>query len=389
MYTSPKYNKVSIYRISDIYITEIFKILIHQLSRNHSEVRLASLQIIKELFQRSHFFRELLAADFQDFSKLVLDIDPKAPLPPPPAALKQLKLMAMQTIKEWYEVYGEAYKKLKIGYLYLMKSKAIDFEDMEARSAQERLRIQAREAKLNSMKQEKLQKLMEELSSEEGEMTTCVTQIENGFVLLVPDEFAIKETDKSTDLASESNISNCDFRAHGMINFNFNLVVEVKPFQIEVTQDNQEIIQFLQDQYRLLTARFLPMVFKWNVIAAKLGAEERLQKKILDLKLKLELTAQKYQELNLSSCNVNVPMESSSDPDSDLETVPDDDLDHCEDQTLRIVDNLTGDPALDIMPGTSNTVYRMRRKESQAKLPIDIDSYATSQSNLPLPTFSQ
>ena len=389
MYTSPKYNKVSIYRISDIYITEIFKILIHQLSQKHSEVRLASLQIIKELFQRSHFFRELLAADFQDFSKLVLDIDPKAPLPPPPAALKQLKLMAMQTIKEWYEVYGEAYKKLKIGYLYLMKSKAIDFEDMEARSAQERLRIQAREAKLNSMKQEKLQKLMEELSSEEGEMTTCVTQIENGFVLLVPDEFAIKETDKSTDLASESSISNCDFRAHGMINCNFNLVVEVKPFQIEVTQDNQEIIQFLQDQYRLLTARFLPMVFKWNVIAAKLGAEERLQKQILDLKLKLELTAQKYQELNLSSCNVNAPMESSSDPDSDLETVPDDDLDHCEDETLRIVDNLTGDPALDIMPGTSNTVYRMRRKESQAKLPIDIDSYATSQSNLPLPTFSQ
>lgn len=120
----------------------------HQLNQKHSEVRLACLLIFKELFQRSHYFRELLVADFQDFSKLVLDIDARYPLPPPPAALKQLKVTAMKTIKEWYEVYGEAYKKLKIGYLYLKKSKAVDFEDMEARSAQERTRIQEKEERL-------------------------------------------------------------------------------------------------------------------------------------------------------------------------------------------------------------------------------------------------
>ncbi len=378
-------------RISDIYVTEIFKIIMHQLGQKHSEVRLASLHIVKELFQRSHCFRELLAADFQDFSKLVLDIDPKAPLPPPPAALKQLKLTAMKMIKEWYEVYGEAYKKLKIGYLYLKKSKAVDFEDMEARSTQERLRIEAREAKLNSMKQEKLNKLMEELSSEETELLGCVTQIENGFVLLVPDEFEIKETITPTDLASEPSTSNCDFRAHGMTNPNFNLVIQVNPFKIEVSRDNQEIVQCLQDQYRLLTARFSPMVFKWNVTAAKLGAEERVQKRILDLKLKVELAAQKYQELNLSHCNVNIPMESSSDADSDLETVPDVDFQY-ENETLKFVDNLVGDPALDNKPGTSrisDKVNRKFRKGSPAKLPLDIDSYATSQSSLPQPTFSQ
>ena len=94
----------------------------HHLNQKHSEVRLACLLIFKELFQRSHYFRELLVADFQDFSKLVLDIDPRSTLPPPAAASKQLKVTAMKTIKEWSDIYGEAYKKLKIGYLYLKKS---------------------------------------------------------------------------------------------------------------------------------------------------------------------------------------------------------------------------------------------------------------------------
>jgi hypothetical protein len=354
----------------------------HQLNQKHSEVRLACLLIFKELFQRSHYFRELLVADFQDFSKLVLDIDARYPLPPPPAALKQLKVTAMKTIKEWYEVYGEAYKKLKIGYLYLKKSKAVDFEDMEARSAQERTRIQEKEERLLALKQIKLKTLMEELASEEADLIDCITQIENGFELLFPDEFSLKEPSKC---AGPSDSDTLDFRAHGITNnATFNLVIEVQTTQtIHVTEDNREIIKCVQDQYRLLTSRFLPAVFKWNITAAKLGADERLQKKILDLKLKVELAIKKYQELNLSSCSTE--LDSSS--ESDLETVAD--LNNYENEVTEVISD-NSDELEDSTPRSIRSPAKKKKKvDNERRLPLDIDSYASSQSNIPVPTFSR
>jgi len=289
----------------------------------------------------------------------------------------------MKTIKEWYEVYGEAYKKLKIGYLYLEKSKAVDFEDMEARSAQERQRIQEKEEKLLALKETKLKTLMEDLASEEPEIIDCITQIENGFELLFPDEFSLKEPSKYAD-PSDSNTY--DFRAHGITNnATFNLVIEVPTTQtIHVTEDNREIIKCVQDQYRLLASRFLPAVFKWNITAAKLGANERLQKKILDLKLKIELAIKKYQELNLSNCNTE--LDSSS--ESDLETVAD--LDNYENNVTDVIsDNINDALEYSRLRTIGLPVEKKKRIENERKLPLDIDSYASSQSNLPVPTFSR
>ncbi|KAI9561766.1 hypothetical protein GHT06_012727 [Daphnia sinensis] len=374
----------NICRISDVYVNEAFKIVMHQLSQMHSEIRLSSLLIIKELFQKSHHFRELLIADFQFFSKLVLEIDPNAPLPPPLAALKQLKVLATKTIKEWHETYGETYKKLKIGFQYLKNSKLVDFEDMEARSVQERQRIQEKETKLTAVRQAKLKALNEEVTTEEIEINDCLTQIENGLELLLPDEFAIHAPNRCEN--PDTNTDTCDFRAHGISNnATFSLVIDVQPFQvIEVSQDNQEIIRYMQDQYRLLTVRWLPAVFKWNITSAKLGAEEKLQKRILDLKIKVELTIKKYQETNLASCKLESDLDSSC--DSDLETVPD--LDNDEENSTDIFS--TTDATVETKSETHRCLFRKRRRKSNERtLPLDIDSYATSQSNVPAPTFSR
>ncbi|XP_057376484.1 UV-stimulated scaffold protein A-like [Daphnia carinata] len=373
----------NICRISDVYVNEAFKIVIHHLSQMHSEIRLSSLLIIKELFKRSHHFRELLIADFQCFSKLVLEIDPNTPLPPPSTALKQLKVLATKTIKEWYETYGETYKKLKIGFQYLKKSKVVDFEDMEARSAQERQRMQEKEAKLTAVRKEKLKVLKEEVTTEEIEIRDCLTQIENGLELLLPDEFAIKAPNGCEDPDSSDT---CDFRAHGISNnATFSLVIDVQPFQIiEVNQHNRELIRCMQDQYRLLTGRWLPAVFKWNIISAKLGAEEKLQKSILDLKMKVELTIKKYQETNLASCKLHSDLDCSS--DSDLETVPD--LDSHEENLTDIFS--TTDATVETKPESHGYLCRKRRrKNNERTLPLDIDSYATSLSSVPAPTFSR
>ena len=132
----------------------------------------------------------------------------------------------------------------------------------------------------------------------------------------------------------------------------------------------------MQDQYRLLTSRFLPMVFKWNIIATKLGADERLQKKILDLKLKIELIIKKYQELNLSSCNTQV--DSSS--ESDLETVPDLDINYENDVNSDIIDVT---PDCKQRP-SGRPAPKKQRIDDKRTLPLDIDSYASSQSAAPI-----
>ena len=373
----PSYAFIHYDRISDAYVVEVFKVLMHHLNEKHSEIRLATLNIMKDLFTRSHTFRELLAADFQNFSKLVLDIDPKAPLPPPPAALKQLKVTAMKTIKEWYEVYGAAYKKLKIGFLYLKNSKAVDFEDFEARSLQERLRIEERETKVNLMKQEKLSAIQKEISDEETEMLDCIAQLKNGFSLLVNDDFKLNERP-----VNSPGSPNGDLRVHGMANPQFSLLIEVQPFQIQVTPDNEEVIRCIQDQYRLLTHRFLPIVYKWNISATKLGADGTLQKKILDFKGEIEFVLKKYQEMNLSNCKIDNEEDSS---DSDLETVPDAENENDEAFSFDF-------DYLDERAGPSGVPARIpkrNQRQTEAKtLPLDIDSYATSQSSLQLPTFS-
>ncbi len=50
----------------------------------------------------------------------------------PKAAAKRLKATATRTIRQWYGTYGSAYKKLRIGFEYLKRSRAVDFEDADA-----------------------------------------------------------------------------------------------------------------------------------------------------------------------------------------------------------------------------------------------------------------
>ncbi len=70
-------------RVSDDNIEQCYKILIHQLSQKHSEIREAAFAICCELFQRSHRFRESVADDFRCFSELVFGHEAQSPLPPP------------------------------------------------------------------------------------------------------------------------------------------------------------------------------------------------------------------------------------------------------------------------------------------------------------------
>ena len=360
----------------------------HQLNQKHSEIRLSSFNIVKELFQRSHHFRDLISNNFQVLSKLVLDIDPEAPLPPPAAAAKQLKLNAARAMKEWNQVYGVAYKKLSVGFNYLKKSKIVDFDDMEARTTQQINQMEEREARLSSFKQNQLHSLLEEFSTEEIDIIECITQVQNGLSLLVPDD-----CEESSTLDETTSVSRDDLRAHGLTDPNFSLIVEIKPVRVAVNRDNKEVIQCLKDQFKLLNSRFLPLVRAWNISAAKLGAEGSFQKKIIDLKMKLETIVQKYHELNLPQLGDDDG--SDSEPEFDLETVPDQECLNEEETLIPLMK-----PRLSYIeefmmnesePGPSGSSVKKKSSKSsldETKLPIDIESYEMSQSKLPAPNLN-
>ena len=89
------------------------------LKEDHAEVRLSSVQVIDQLFRKSHHFREELAGTFQEFLVLAIGVDPNQPLPPPAGVAKMLKEKCLLVVKEWYEKYGDGYPKLRLGYQYL------------------------------------------------------------------------------------------------------------------------------------------------------------------------------------------------------------------------------------------------------------------------------
>lgn len=64
--------KIFFHRKSDMYVNEAYHMLMTQLEKEHSEIRLSAFQMMDELFNRSHAFRELLLCDLQTFLELTV-----------------------------------------------------------------------------------------------------------------------------------------------------------------------------------------------------------------------------------------------------------------------------------------------------------------------------
>lgn len=112
-------------RSSEEQLNHAYRLLMTQLTQDHAEIRLSAFQVVDELFTRSHQFRVLLVSDFQEFLELTLGTDHEQPLPPPREAAQQLRQAAMRAVEGWNEKFGEAYKKLALGYHFLRHTKKV------------------------------------------------------------------------------------------------------------------------------------------------------------------------------------------------------------------------------------------------------------------------
>ncbi|XP_033004292.1 UV-stimulated scaffold protein A isoform X1 [Lacerta agilis] len=183
---------------SDEHITHVYHLLMTQLNQEHAEIRLSAFQVVDELFTRSHQFRTLIISNFQEFLELTVETDYDQPLPPPVEVAQKLKRAAIKSVQEWHEKYGEAYKKLSLGFHFLKQNKKVDFQDTNARTLAERKRDEEKQKRLDNIYKEKAKKAEREMADMSQEIKAVLTEMENCFQLLMPDPFDFMANDTET-----------------------------------------------------------------------------------------------------------------------------------------------------------------------------------------------
>ncbi|XP_008047895.1 UV-stimulated scaffold protein A [Carlito syrichta] len=193
---------------SEEQLSHAYRLLMSQLSREHAEIRLSAFQIVDTLFTRSHQFRMLVVSDFQEFLELTLGTDHEQPLPPPREVAQKLRQAAIQAVEGWNEKFGEAYKKLALGYHFLRHIKKVDFHDVNVRTVAERKREEEKQKHLDKIHRERAKQAEREMEEMSGEIASCLTEVENCFRLLMP--FDLGPTPEAGFLGMASGLSKED-----------------------------------------------------------------------------------------------------------------------------------------------------------------------------------
>ncbi|XP_069488255.1 UV-stimulated scaffold protein A isoform X2 [Ambystoma mexicanum] len=348
---------------SDEHISHVYHLLITQLNQEHAEIRFSAFQIVNELFSRSHQFRMLIICNFQEFLELTVETDYEQPLPPPREVAQKLKKMAIKSVQEWHEKYGEAYKKLSLGYHFLKQNKKVDFHDVQSKTVADRKREEEKQKRLENIYKEKVKNAEKEMEEMSEEILASLTEMKNGFKLLMPDpfEFSVhdvemesaedvpkasaspqgstrvddeqpccskdlctvikcqspveinpsKNGEKLNETMEEDNESESEFgianeesfiRDHGLGSHTYNINVDISTdLKIRETEDNTAVVSNLTDNFKLLRNKFWPTVQSWIQLFTKAGVNDERLKRNLDLKKVMETAMNKYEELNLES----------------------------------------------------------------------------------------
>ncbi|KAG8191477.1 hypothetical protein JTE90_020726 [Oedothorax gibbosus] len=299
--------------------------LMTQLRKDHAEIRYSALLTIHEIFMRSNKFRTMLEKDLSEFFELVVETNLDRPLPKPWPRAKDLKIKALELIKLWASAHGRQHFRLQDGLEYLKYCKKVDFNDMEARSVAQREQIQRIEEKKEKILNEKVLKIRSEMKEMTTEISNTVVQMESCFELLIPsatnDLFSSEDFETEIEELTTSSPNDSTFgdtlRDHGIYDLKKSITIEVKDNSqavVKTNEDNLPIIENLNDLYKEMINRFLPMVTTWLKTLTKGNNCIDDLKKAIDLKQMIESVFKKYKDLKLKS---NVPSLDTDDDDED------------------------------------------------------------------------
>ncbi|NXW67717.1 UVSSA protein, partial [Hirundo rustica] len=209
-------------RSSEEHIGLAYHLLVTRLQEEHAEMRFSAFQVVQELFARSHQFRTLLIANFQEFLELTVGIDHEQPLPPPREVAQKLRKAAIKAVQDWHEKYGEAYKQLSLGYHFLKRNKKVDFQDVHARTVAERRREEEKQKRLENIYKEKVKRTEKEMEEMSQEIADTLTEMENCFQLLMPDPFNFEVNDIDPELSKQTSAAEArpasPLSSHGEVN---------------------------------------------------------------------------------------------------------------------------------------------------------------------------
>ncbi|XP_051505467.1 UV-stimulated scaffold protein A isoform X1 [Myxocyprinus asiaticus] len=389
-------------KVSNDYIDHFYHLIMTQLNQDHAEIRLSAFQMVSEVFSRSHHFRVLLITNLQEFLELTVETDMEQPLPPPKEVARKLRTLAIQTVQSWHAKYGEAYKKLSLGYHFLKQIKKVDFHDVEARTLAERKRQEEKLKRLERIYKDKLDKAKQEMEEMTAAIEENLTEMNNCIKLLAPDDLNLfneepaaasasteaedisdqpccskdlsheqnrqmiekkneeEQKDESSDESDMEEVPDKDafLRSTGLMSHRYQLELNVSTdLKVRETEENEALVNTVRDLHRLVTTRHLPLVQAWIQVFTKVGVEEELMRRATELKKSLENTLKKHEHLNLDykdrERRVMRAPEDGEEDDDDFEEVPEK-----EGYEPHIPEHLRAEYGLDEAPSTSTSVAK-------------------------------
>lgn len=401
-------------RVSDDYIDHFYHLIMTQLNQEHAEIRLSAFQMVSEVFSRSHHFRVLLLTNFQEFLELTVETDAEQPLPPPKEVAKKLRTLAIQTVQSWHATYGEAYKKLSLGYHFLKQIKKVDFQDVEARTLAERKRQEEKQKRLERIYKEKLDKAKQEMEEMTTGIEETLTEMNNCIRLLATDDLnlfdedsavtnisttAVDQSDQpccSKDLSNEQNEKMTEkktdeeqtdgssdesdmeevpdedafLRSTGLMSYRYQLELDVSSdLKVRETEENEALVNTVRDLHRLVTTRHLPLVQSWVQVFTKVGVEEELMRRATELKKSLEHVLRKHEYLHIDYKNrerlvMRAPEDGEDDEDEFV------DVPEKEGYEPHIPEHLRAEYGLDETPSTSTSGTHAKPSRPAVKCPV-------------------
>lgn len=186
-------------------VEDVFRLLMTQLHKKSSQIRLSTLLIMNELFVRSHCFRGLLVGQsstldiFTSLVGLSPTTESSEPLPPPPEARKLLIKRAAEIFDEWSTSFGKSYPLLPSAVDYLSKY-GVTFPSRRHVVPQHVLEAQRKEEeRKKKLLEEKIAQVVTDFQQLQQDISATLFEVNQAVRLLVPEFGIYNECDGGVD----------------------------------------------------------------------------------------------------------------------------------------------------------------------------------------------
>ncbi|KAJ2822301.1 hypothetical protein FBU31_004632, partial [Coemansia sp. 'formosensis'] len=255
-------------RDDGIHVVGVFEVLLKALGKEHAQIRLSCLQVLNELFGRSHRFRLLVVASLPQIMALVVGAYQR-PLPRPHEHATRLKQLAAEYMYAWVEKYGAAYQRLVFGFRFLRYVERVDFQ-AAARTLRRNDPVQIerlRTIKMESRSEYMLRSLIAvraDFLAMRPAIEEALWMLSGCFAILIPD-IADLFADPGPGYTEDADVDVEEIMAVMAVNRHA-VDINVNPGRIlETVEDsgNAVVYDVIRDYLRLCVTKYEPQLRAW------------------------------------------------------------------------------------------------------------------------------